>query len=216
MTFDALVDTAALRKRLAEYDPNREKCDGFLEHRTNMAPDEVREGDPEYHDYDLVLRNPCCRPKGHEGPCRNSRPIMGWPGAKTLEALISEVEHLRSRISTCRYCGQSVVEGAGGHTSGCYEIKLNELKRIVALERGDESAALPGWHWNQHALHWWSDDGWSIWRGNGSSWQTWLGRTKQDYTRRGDLDDDCPIEFDGSKSFHTVWDAMNAKPSLKA
>ena len=183
MTFDALVDTAALRERLAEYDPNREKCDGFLEHRTNMAPDQVREGHPEYHDYDIVMRNPCCRPKGHEGPCRNSRPIMGWPGAKTLEALISEVEHLR---------------------------------RVVALERGDESAALPGWHWNRHALHWWSDDGWSIWRGNGSSWQTWLGRTKQDYTRRGDLDDDCPIEFDGSKSFHTVWDAMNAKPSLKA
>lgn len=136
--------------------------------------------------------------------------------AASVVALHAEVEHLRSRISTCWYCGQSVVEGAGGHTSGCYEIKLNELKRIVALERGDESAALPGWHWNQHALHWWSDDGWSIWRGNGSSWQTWLGRTKQDYTRRGDLDDDCPIESHGSKSFHTVWDAMNAKPSLKA
>lgn len=90
--------------------------------------------------------------------------------------------------------------------------EVEHLRRVAALERGDESAALPGWHWNRHALHWWSDDGWSIWRGNGSSWQTWLGRTKRDYVRRGDLDDDCPIEFDGSKPFHTVWDAMNAAP----
>jgi hypothetical protein len=166
------VDATALRERLAEYDPNREKCDGFSEQRTNMAPDDVREGDPAYRDYDLVLRNPCCRPKGHEGPCRTARPILGWPGRDTLLALLDEVEHLR---------------------------------RVVALERADESAALPGWYWNPHARYWYSDDGWGIWRGQTSSWSVWLGRIKRDYA-------DCPIDFRNSKSFPTVWDAMNAAP----
>lgn len=172
MTFAALVDTAALRERLAEYDPHRERCEVFVEHRTNTAPDDVREGDPAYRDYDLVLRSPCCRPKGHAGPCRNTRPIMGWPGRDTLLALLDEVEHLR---------------------------------RVVALERADESAALPGWRWNPHAQYWYSDDGWGIWRGQTASWSVWLGRIKRDY-------EGCPIDFRNSKSFSTVWDAMNAAP----
>jgi len=94
----ALVDTAALRERLAEYDPHRERCDGFSEQRTNAAPDDVREGDPAYRDYDIIMRSPCCRHKGHAGPCRNTRPIMGWPGRDTLLALLDEVERLRALL----------------------------------------------------------------------------------------------------------------------
>jgi hypothetical protein len=171
------VDIAALRARLAEYDPDRERCDGFVEQRTNDAPDYVREGHPEYHDYDLVLKNPCCRPKGHEGPCRNSRAILGWPGREVLGAMIEEIEHLR---------------------------------RVVALERADPSAALPGWHWNPNAQYWWSDNGWAVWRAQTSSWSAWLGRPKRDYT------DDCPINLRGSKGFDTIWDAMNAAPPCEA
>lgn len=127
-----------------------------------------------------------------------------------MGAMIEEIEHLRQRASVCRFCKQSVVEGAGGHTSRCYETQLNELKRIVALERGDESAALPGWHWNPHAQYWWSDHGWSVWRCSGSTWSAWLGRTKRDYT------DDCPIDLRESKGFDTIWDAMNAAPPYAA
>ena len=84
-------------------------------------------------------------------------------------------------------------------------LELDHLRRVVALERNDESAALPGWHWNPHARYWFSDDGWGIWRGNSASWHTFLGRTKNDY-------DGCPVDLRGSRAFPTVWDAMNGTP----
>ena len=87
--------------------------------------------------------------------------------------------------------------------------EIEHLRRVVALERGDQGAALPGWHWNPHAQHWWSDHGWSVWRCQGSSWSAWLGRTMRDYT------DDCPIDLRESKGFHTIWDAMSAAPKME-
>jgi hypothetical protein len=89
------------------------------------------------------------------------------------------------------------------------EDERDALRRQLALERGDESAALPGWHWNPHVLYWWSDHGWGIWRATTLSWTTWLGRIKRDY-------DDCPIDMRDSKGFRTVWDAMIAAPPVQA
>jgi hypothetical protein len=82
--------------------------------------------------------------------------------------------------------------------------EVEHLRRVVALERADESAALPGWRWNPHAQYWYSDDGWGIWRSQTASWSAWLGRIKRDYR------DDCPLDLHTSKSFPTVWDAMSA------
>jgi hypothetical protein len=125
------VDIAALRARLAEYDPDRERCDGFEEQRTNDAPDYVREGHPEYHDYDLVLKNPCCRPKGHEGPCRNSRAILGWPGREVLGAMIEEIEHLRSILPPATERGQGVGEGSWAVFAEKVTAERDELREEV-------------------------------------------------------------------------------------
>ena len=45
-----------------------------------------------------------------------------------IKKLLAEVERLHGRLSTCAFCGQQVAEGAGGHTSSCYERMLNEIK----------------------------------------------------------------------------------------
>ena len=45
--------------------------------------------------------------------------------------LLAEVERLRGRLSTCSFCGQQVAEGAGGHTSSCYERMISEMKNDV-------------------------------------------------------------------------------------
>ena len=174
------LDLDALKKQLAEYEPDRERCDGVLKTKTNQAPDGMREDDPEYHDYDFAVTKPCCRPKGHSGLCRNSRAILGWPGRLTLHALVSEIECLREEVRALRWA--------------------------TALEHGEEAAALPGWHWNRHAQHWWSDHGWCIWRAQDSTWSTCLGRIKKEDG------EDCPLHLRDSRRFHTVWDAMNAAP----
>ena len=94
-----LVDLAELRMELRDYDPERERCEGVLERHSNYAPDYMREDDPEYHDYDLVYLENCCRAKGHSGKCRNSRRILGWPGRMVLLDMISELEDLRAKVS---------------------------------------------------------------------------------------------------------------------
>jgi len=81
--------------------------------------------------------------------------------------------------------------------------EVEHLRRVVALERADESAAMPGWHWNQHDQYWYSDDGWGIWRSQTSSWSVWLGRIERGH-------DGCPIKFRNCWSFPMVWNAMHA------
>jgi len=81
----SLVDLPALKAKLAEYDPDRERCDGLVS-KAFVDDSGAR----------FVLRHACCRPKGHEGDCRNSRAILGYPGYKTLMAMVEEIEHLRS------------------------------------------------------------------------------------------------------------------------
>jgi hypothetical protein len=36
---------------------------------------------------------------------------------------------------TCKFCGQKVVAGGGGHTSSCYEVMLNKSKADNATLR---------------------------------------------------------------------------------
>jgi len=82
-----MLDLEALKTRLAEYDPAAPKCPlQITRHRTDLDP---------YDDYDMITYVPCCRPEGHEGECRNARPVMGWPDFQTVSQLVAEVERLR-------------------------------------------------------------------------------------------------------------------------
>jgi hypothetical protein len=91
-----MIDLDALKARLAEYDDYAPKCPKKVERKTNCAPDAVLSSDPTYHEYIITTYSPCCRPEGHEGECRNGRPILGWPGFVTVSALVAEVERLRA------------------------------------------------------------------------------------------------------------------------
>jgi hypothetical protein len=83
------LDLVALRKQLAEYDPASPRCPKRI---TERRQDLTSNGDAVTVEGTI----PCCRPVGHEGECRNSRRVMGWPGRSTLLALLDEVERLRS------------------------------------------------------------------------------------------------------------------------
>jgi len=83
-----MLDLEALKAKLAEYDPAAPKCPlQITRRRTDLDP---------YGDYDETTYVPCCRLEGHEGECRNARPVMGWPGLETVSQLVAEVERLRS------------------------------------------------------------------------------------------------------------------------
>lgn len=83
-----MIDLEALKAGLAEYDLNSPKCPlQIVRHSTDH--------DPFGGDYNMVTHSPCCRPEGHEGECRNSRSVMGWPGFSTVSALLTEIERLR-------------------------------------------------------------------------------------------------------------------------
>jgi len=90
-----MIDLDAIKAKLAEYDDARPRCPQKVARTVNCAPDGLRSSDPTYHDYDMTTYSPCCRPAGHEGECRNSRLILGWPGFVTVTALVTEVERLR-------------------------------------------------------------------------------------------------------------------------
>ena len=83
-----MLDLEAIKAKLAEYDPAAPKCPlQITRHRTDLDF---------YEDYDMITYVPCCRPEGHEGECRNARPVMGWPDFQTVSQLVAEVERLRS------------------------------------------------------------------------------------------------------------------------
>ena len=91
------LDLEALEARLAEYDPDIPRCPQKVAESRNYAPSHITTNDPEWDNYTLVQYTPCSRHAGHEGPCRNSRRVLGWPGYATLKELISEVRRLRER-----------------------------------------------------------------------------------------------------------------------
>ena len=84
-----MIDLDAIKAKLAEYDEARPRCPLRIT-RHSTVPDP-------YGDYDMTTYSPCCRPEGHEGECRNSRLILGWPGFVTVSALVAEVERLREQ-----------------------------------------------------------------------------------------------------------------------
>ncbi len=97
-----MIDLDALKARLAEYDDARHRCQGKVARNINCAPDHLPSDDPTYHEYIITTYSPCCRPEGHEGDCRNSRSVMGWPGFVTVSALVAEVERLRDEAVLLR------------------------------------------------------------------------------------------------------------------
>ena len=62
----------ALRQVLAEYDVSRQRCN--IEHWRVVA--------------DCHHRMSCVRPAGHDGECKFSRPVLGWPGFETIKELL--------------------------------------------------------------------------------------------------------------------------------
>jgi hypothetical protein len=95
-----VIDLDALKARLREYDDALPRCPQKVARTVNYAPDYLTPqhtpcADAVYREYDMTTYSPCCRPEGHEGECRNSRLILGWPGFVTVTALVAEVEILR-------------------------------------------------------------------------------------------------------------------------
>lgn len=89
-----MLDLEAIKAKLAEYDPAAPKCPlQITRHRTDLDF---------YDDRYMTTYVPCCRPEGHEGECRNARPVLGWPGFVTVSALVEEVEQLRSENQKLR------------------------------------------------------------------------------------------------------------------
>lgn len=117
------IDIAALRARLREYDKTLPRCKGTVEEDRNYAPDFVsEEGRAEWN---MTFHHPCCRPEGHDGPCRNTRPVLGWPGFAVVTALLDEVERLRKHRELCT---ENLLKG--------YETgKTEERERVVAYLR---------------------------------------------------------------------------------
>lgn len=67
-------------------------------------------------------------------------PVAKWnilSAQFNLKKLMTEVERLRERLSVCAFCGNEIAEGAGGHTSSCYERMLNEREFSSASFRPD-------------------------------------------------------------------------------
>jgi hypothetical protein len=87
------IDLDALEARLLEYDPEAPRCrrkvEEIVRDRLDYAAD-----DEAY--YTIRLQHPCCRPDGHEGECRNTRRLLGWPGYRVLSELVAEVRRLRA------------------------------------------------------------------------------------------------------------------------
>jgi hypothetical protein len=122
------LDLDALEARLPEYNPDAPRCQKKVEEARHYAPSGMEPDDPEYDDFKVVQKVPCCRPEGHEEECRSTRRVLGWPGYATLKGLLAEVRILRAKSSTCSWCGQTVIPGQGGHTSACYERQITGLK----------------------------------------------------------------------------------------
>lgn len=94
------IDTAALRAKLRVYDQSLPRCQKRIVRVSNHAPDYVAE--EERAEWEMRLTYPCGELEGHEGQCREGRAILGWPGFKTMTALLDEIEELRAAYAALR------------------------------------------------------------------------------------------------------------------
>lgn len=118
------LDISALRAKLRVYDQTLPRCTKVITRVSNHAPDYVAE--EERAEWDMRLSYPCSELEGHEGPCREGRAILGWPGFKTLTALLDEVERLRAEVERTEHLRSS-------------------LDTALMLERERERAVVVAW-----------------------------------------------------------------------
>ena len=132
-----MIDLEALKARLAEYDPALPRCKQRITREQNYAPDFVPE--EERAEWDMVTYVPCFRPEGHEGVCRNTRFVLGFPGYDTLTALLDAAREntaLRAEVERRR----DVYE-----LMGAVEHSANTLAAHEDRGAWDERAAVVAW-----------------------------------------------------------------------
>jgi hypothetical protein len=100
-----------------------------MEVRRNYAPDFVPE--QERAGWDVVVTNRCCRPAEHEGPCRNTRLLLGWPGFSALTAMLDEIERLREECHTLRLWTE---EAARAENANAEDAKRERAAVVAWLE----------------------------------------------------------------------------------
>jgi len=111
-------DIRIISAGLREYDPDHPRC------RT-IVHTPVHETDGFDDPYETYREDTCVRPKGHDGGCRTSRPVMGWPGYRRIAALLESYLTLRDEhAEQARLLGMSS------------EREARLLARISELERG--------------------------------------------------------------------------------
>lgn len=149
------LDISALRAKLRVYDQSLPRCTKVITRVSNHAPDYVAE--EERGEWDMRLSYPCSELEGHEGQCREGRAILGWPGFKTLTALLDEVERLRdekqrfreayaallqSSADLCVVCGwRFFVPDVG--CQGCERARLEaEVERTEHLRSSLDTALM--------------------------------------------------------------------------
>ena len=127
------LDLDALEARLLEYDPDASRCQKTVEEVRHYAPSGMGPDDPEYDDFKVAHRVPCCRPEGHEGECRSTRRVLGWPGYATLKELLDEVRHLRREV----ICLKAELDACGVGNLG--------LKILAERAEASERRAIAAW-----------------------------------------------------------------------
>ena len=121
------IDIPSLRLRMKEYDPSVPRCAKRVEQRRNYAPPHTPEN--EQADWDVATYTPCCRPERHEGACRSTRLVLGWPGYEMLDALLHEVEDLRMQRQ------ENIVDNMHAWEEGVAE---GEMRVVAYLRRLSE------------------------------------------------------------------------------
>lgn len=58
--------------------------------------------------------------------------------------MLDHIDFLESRRERCKFCGQEVADGLGGHTSRCYEDMLNEKAALLERCRERRDKAVEG------------------------------------------------------------------------
>ena len=134
------LDIPALKAKLAEYNPDAPRC---LKHVKSVLGYLPGNDEPMCH-YDA-----CARVEGHPGECRSSRLVLGWPGYKTLTALIHEIEDLRMLQDEHMIDSQHAFDE--GRAQGASEMReqiehaRSSFSTARMLEREKERAAVVAW-----------------------------------------------------------------------